>query len=516
MFKIAKEAEAQISLDLDWLDENKAGRDAVKPAMDEIAELLKGDAATFNAKENASKVYGEGLECRKQGDAAFSKGEFAEAGRLMEQAKAKFALAVDDARAFVIKTTLESAKTYLEDSKWNDCIAECDKVLSRDASNAEAQSLKTDAEIRLVPAAEIAIIVDGRALDGGETVKIGDTSWTTPIKWDKGNIEKGKTYGGKVAYEHGGRRYFGALAEFTVNWSGPTNMTVALTEYKGPRNGECRTFTLPGGVKMEMVYVAPGSFTMGSSSGGSDEMPHQVRITRPYWIGKYPVTQSQWKALVRANGVSFSNGEPTPYFSQEGDGSDRGIGMDTSDFPMESISWDDCDALVKALNRNRGTADEHVYLIPTEAQWEFVAKGGKDSHGYTYSGGNDMGELGWYYENSGLRRLSDSDWKAGNLEPKKCRTHSVKEKNVGNELGVVGMSGNVWEWCYDWYDKDYYASSLTNDPQGPSSGNLRVLRGGGWLSLARDCRSASRVGGYPGYRLINYGFRLCCSAGARE
>ena len=199
-----------------------------------------------------------------------------------------------------------------------------------------------------------------------------------------------------------------------------------------------------------------------------------------------------------SNGVTFSEREPTPYFSREGDGSDRVSGRDTSDFPMESISWEDCDALVKALNRNRGTTDEHVYSLPTEAQWEFAANGGKESLGYTYSGGNDMGKMGWCYYASG------------------GRTHSVKEKDVGNELGIVGMSGNVWEWCYDWYDEDYYAKSPTNDPQGPVSGNLRVLRGGGWGNYAHNCRSAVRDGDDPGFCGINFGFRLCCSAGPRE
>ena len=287
-----------------------------------------------------------------------------------------------------------------------------------------------------------------------------------------------------------------------------------------PRNGECREFTLPGGVKMEMIYVAPGSFTMGSSSGGSDEMPHQVRITKPYWIGKYPVTQSQWKSLVRANGVSFSKGEPTPYFSREGGGRDRVSGMDTSDFPMESISWEDCDVLVKALNRNRGATDEHVYSLPTEAQWEFAAKGGTKSRGYTYSGGNDMGELGWYYEDSGLRRLSESDLKSDTLKSNKCRTHSVKEKDVGNELGIVGMSGNVWEWCRDVYRGKFYdeckSREVVIDPDNQAPGVCRVLRGGCWNFYESSCRSANRSWHFPRDCGNDLGFRLCCSAGSCE
>ena len=278
-------------------------------------------------------------------------------------------------------------------------------------------------------------------------------------------------------------------------------------------DGKTETFTLPGGVKMEMVYVAPGSFQMGSESGDDDEKPvHQVRLTKGYWIGKHPVTQRQWAALVSANGVSFTK-LPTAWFSVRGRGSARVAGMDTSEFPMENISWEDCDALVKALNRNEKGG--RTWSLPTEAQWEFAARGGNKSCGYAYSGGDNLDALGWYYENSGIRRLDDSNLDFDKLDSNKCRTHSVREKDVGNELGIVGMSGNVWEWCYDAYDEDYYSRSPEVDPCNRASGGIRVLRGGSWHGYARSCRSANRSVSGPGYRNYYYGFRLCCSAGPR-
>ncbi len=280
--------------------------------------------------------------------------------------------------------------------------------------------------------------------------------------------------------------------------------------------GRSKTFTLPGGVKMEMVYVEPGTFTMGSPESeegrGKDEKQYRVTLTEGYWIGKYPVTQAQWDALVSAMHVSFDDGRPTAFFSKSGDGSDRVRRMDTSDFPMENISWDDCKALADALNRH--DREGRRWSLPTEAQWEFAARGGNKSRGYVYSGGNDLDPVGWYYENSGTKKLSDSNWNVGDLESNKCRPHSVKEKDKGNELGIVGMSGNVWEWCADWYS-DYPEGSVT-DPTGPASGVGRVLRGGGWLVDARYCRSAYRRGDYPDNRYIDDGFRLCCSAGLRE
>ena len=265
---------------------------------------------------------------------------------------------------------------------------------------------------------------------------------------------------------------------------------------------------------MEMVYVAPGSFLMGSSSGDKDETPHRVRLTKGYWIGKYPVTQAQWNALVSGTGVTFDEGQPTAHFSRDGKESDLISGMDTSDFPMEGISWNDCKALVDALN---GTEREgRRWSLPTEAQWEFAARGGNKSRGYTYSGGNNMAAVGWYYENSGVGRLSDSNWKFDNRKSNRCRPHSIKEKDVGNELGIVSMSGNVWEWCNDWYGKDYYSSSPTEDPQGPASGEKRVLRGGSWIDPARNGRPSPRCKFASGHRHILSGFRLCCSAEPRE
>jgi len=302
----------------------------------------------------------------------------------------------------------------------------------------------------------------------------------------------------------------------------------ALWMAQSPADGEHRLFTLPGGVKMEMVYVAPGSFKMGCESGKYNEKPvHDVCITKGYWIGKYPVTQSQWKALVSANGVLLAEYDPPPPdCANSGSGCcsrrdiDVAAGLDTSDFPMYNISWDDCDTLVNALNAKEGGG--RTWSIPTEAQWEFAARGGNKSRGYTYSGGNDLDAVGWYYENSGVRRLSDSDWKdwqkaLENLVSNKCRPHSVKEKDVGNELGIVGMSGNVFEWCQDRYDHtDYYSKSPVNDPCNTASGEDRVLRGGGWRNTAQFCRSTNRDGFFPDIRKNFFGFRLCCSEGPRK
>jgi formylglycine-generating enzyme required for sulfatase activity len=151
--------------------------------------------------------------------------------------------------------------------------------------------------------------------------------------------------------------------------------------------------------------------------------------------------------------------------------------------PVEQVSWDDCQAFIRKLNSLTG----RNFRLPTEAEWEYAARGGNKSRGYKYSGGNSLGTVAWYSDNSG------------------DTTHEVKTKQP-NELGLYDMSGNVWEWCGDWWG-DYSSGSQTN-PKGPSSGSNRVDRGGGWLILARACRVADRSRDSPGNRSRDLGLRL--------
>jgi formylglycine-generating enzyme required for sulfatase activity len=296
-----------------------------------------------------------------------------------------------------------------------------------------------------------------------------------------------------IAYARNGKNYVGTFPQVSVDWRGSKEIVVALKAHTESQVGDVKIITLPGGVEMEMIYVAPGTFIMGSSVAEQgrekDETQHSVSLTKGYWIGKYPVTQAQWSALVRANNVSFDNGAPIADFSSTGSRADDVCNMNTSNFPMDNVSWDDCDRLIKTLNANELTFRR--WSLPSEAQWEFAARGGTKSMGYKYSGSDDLSEVGWYDENSG------------------GRTHSVYEKNRGNELGIVGMCGNEWEWCQDWYDENYYKISPTFDPTGPTSGDFRVARGVGYLGSARLCRVANRFCGSPSWR--GYGVRLVCS-----
>jgi len=244
----------------------------------------------------------------------------------------------------------------------------------------------------------------------------------------------------------------------------------------------------------EMVFVEGGSFMMGSNYGDPDEKPeHGVRISS-FLIGKCQVTQELWESVMRNNPSSLK-------------GANR---------PVESVNWYDaiefCDELSRKegltpcyrkemiakegfFSRLVGVQEEVVicdfsangYRLPTEAEWEYAARGGNKSKGYKYSGSNDLDAVGWYNKNSG------------------DQTKDVSGKRP-NELGIYDMSGNVWEWCWDWYG-DYGSSSQT-DPRGPNSGSARVFRGGSWINDAEFCRVAYRYYSGPVSRDDDYGFRL--------
>ena len=244
------------------------------------------------------------------------------------------------------------------------------------------------------------------------------------------------------------------------------------------------------GVSFKMIKVEGGTFNMGAqkdypdrinydSEAYGDESPvHPVTLS-DYYIGETEVTQELWQAVMGSNPSCFEGPQK----------------------PVEQVSWNGCDDFIKELNRLTGKN----FRLPTEAEWEYAARGGNKSNGYKYSGSNTIGDVAWYYENSGDSQLDDVTWPEG-LESNNCRTHDVKTKSP-NELGIYDMSGNVWEWCSDaWYH--YEENEQTNPKFEGSSGSGRVLRGGSWINLARFCRVSNRLNYYPDYRCYYSGFRL--------
>ena len=222
----------------------------------------------------------------------------------------------------------------------------------------------------------------------------------------------------------------------------------------------------------EFIYVEGDIFLMGREDKEAldREKPiHQVQLDS-YFIGQYPVTQALWQEIMGNNPSRFPNDK----------------------HPVERVSWNDIQDFLKKLNTQTGK----TYRLPTEAEWEYAARGGNQSLGYKYAGSDNLDDVAWYGDNS-----------YGATKPVGLK--------YPNELGIYDMSGNVFDWCHDWYDEAYYAAchkqGVVSNPSGPSKGSRRVIRGGSWSITAGYCRVADRNRYEPSDRYSDLGFRLVLS-----
>jgi len=221
------------------------------------------------------------------------------------------------------------------------------------------------------------------------------------------------------------------------------------------------------GVDFLFVYVPPGAFTMGSPRGvgHEDEQPrHPVEISTAFWLGKYPVTQKQWLAVMGANPSGFQKGD---------------------DYPVEQVSWIDSQEFLEQLNKRQNGS----FRLPSEAEWEYACRAGSREDRY-----GPLDEIAWYDANSDKT------------------THPVGQKRP-NRWGLFDILGNVQEWCQDWYDISYYSASPTVDPTGPAAGANRVYRGGCWGRGADVCRAAARLYRTPAGKGMTLGLRLVLQVG---
>jgi formylglycine-generating enzyme required for sulfatase activity len=248
---------------------------------------------------------------------------------------------------------------------------------------------------------------------------------------------------------------------------------VPVVDVSGAKAGGRLAADLGSGVELKLCGIPAGTFTMGSPEGetgrGTNETPHSVTLSRPYWLGQTEVTQGQWQALMGGN-PSYFKGDPN--------------------LPVENVSWDDAQGFVKALQTRCALPDGWRWTLPSEAQWEYACRAGTKGD---YAGNLD--EMAWYSANSG------------------GKTQAVGTKTA-NAWGLSDMHGNVWEWCADWYAN--YPGGAATDPTGPNTGSNRVARGGSWGREGSGCRSAYRGNFTPVSRNNIMGFRVAAVPGGSE
>ena len=264
------------------------------------------------------------------------------------------------------------------------------------------------------------------------------------------------------------------------------NFHATAQQTSTPDSLQTLVFTLPSGISFQMNYVQGGSFMMGCTDDQNgkcerDAHPaHEVALS-DFYMGKYEVTQALWYAVMGTTVEQQCKiaGQYNVY----------GVG---DDYPIYYVHHREAMDFCKALNDILADhlPNGYQFMLPTEAQWEYAARGGNKSKGYKYSGSNTIDNVAWYTDNSS------------------SQTHDVKTKQA-NELGIYDMSGNVVEWCQDRYGS--YSSGSQTNPTGPLSGSLRVLRGGSWNSNARSCRVSYRINTYPDSSSICLGLRLSLS-----
>lgn len=263
-------------------------------------------------------------------------------------------------------------------------------------------------------------------------------------------------------------RYLKALEELKRRYTQKGDLSSALAvdneikvikaESFAVSSGKVRKLDLGQGATLELVWISPGTFLMGSNDAEVERPIHRVRITKGFWMGKYEVTQAQWEAVMGSNTSRIKG----------------------SDYPVENLGWDEAMEFCKKIGAR----------LPTEAEWEYACRAGTTTRYYTGDRDSDLDRAGWYMDNSGK-----------NPRP-------VGQK-APNAFELYDIHGNVWEWCADWAGRTYPSGEESN-PVGPSSGQHRVTRGGSNDHIASHCRSAFRNAHDPQARFKHsIGFRVC-------
>ncbi len=468
--------------------DNKKAIDACNRVMDIDSDSSEAQRLLSRAQKNLASS----ATHKKAGEQFFKKGDFVHAIQEWEKAKAVHAadpfldksIAAAKLADSQLKSILQEAEKALAGSRLQGCSRLCQRALKISPVHQRATEMLAKIRPRLrrlrakrVFTSVLLLVCIGSAWYGAHRAL---DAWNQRCVTQAKKLALQGMHGKALAcYERTiGIRYVVVRPIPPQDWPSATDgkpersRTAPSTRSGlGPLKGE--PWTVPG-LGMQFVPVAAGSFKMGSNDGSSDEKPvHMVRITGDFWLGKYEVTQVEYEALMGRNPSHFKGARN----------------------PVETVSWEDASAYCAKLTARERSAGRlpsgYEYRLPTEAEWEYAARGGTKSKGFTYAGSEKVGDVAWYSENSG------------------GTTHAVGGKGA-NEVGLYDMSGNVWEWCLDWYDAEYYKKTNgASDPVNLQKASYRVIRGGCWCFSAGLVRSANRDGDGPSAADGDLGFRVC-------
>ncbi len=335
-------------------------------------------------------------------------------------------------------------------------------IQMQDYDQARAKHWRNIAEKQLAPSIHVTAWLDGKEVNA--TIQDKEKRMTPVLLT---GLVYGANYSGELVYERNGEKFKGDI-KFKVDWQNVKDYRVVLKSAL-----PMHEIPLEGSDAIQLVEVEPGEFMMGEGNASDDELRHLVKLSHKFWMGRYEITQKQWQAVMGDNPSNFKN----------------------DDNPVERITWNEAMKFCEKLNEMAADAIPEGYKVslPTEAQWEFAARGGKKTKYYPYSGSDIIDDIAWHSENSN------------------ARAQPVGMK-FPNELNLYDMTGNVWEWCLDacaWENKvitDTYRDGVV-DPVS-MQGDLHIIRGGGWLSSPKNCRISNRLCCDTNFKIYNLGLRI--------
>ena len=366
---------------------------------------------------------------------------------------------VDTARADSIDKLTNAIEQVAANKQWRR-VKEL-AIQLKDYDQVRGDKWLETAEKQLGPSVYVTALLYGKEV----SATLLNNKKTTPVLLT--GLVYGSTYSGELVYEHNGEQFRGDI-KFKVDWRDEKPYRVVLKSAL-----PMKEIPLEGADAIQLVEVEPGEFMMGEGNAADDELRHLVKLSDKFWMGRHEITQKQWKAVMGDNPSNFKN----------------------DDNPVERISWNEAMKFCEKLNKMAADAIPEGYQIslPTEAQWEYAARGGKKTKYYPYSGSDIIDDIAWHSENSN------------------ARTQPVGMK-FPNELNLYDMTGNVWEWCLDactWENKvitDTYRDGVV-DPVS-MQGDLHIIRGGGWLSSPKNCRISNRLCCDTNFKIYNLGLRI--------